>query len=182
METTPQDKKKIVSEIVVNLVSAIGFFVIFYCFIAQTHEVHGASMQPTFFTGDRVITEKVTKRFHGILRGDIVVLQTVNQAEPLIKRVIALPDETIVINDGHISVDGKILMENYIDELVKTAGQRFLQEGVPYTLASNEYIVMGDNRNVSSDSRSWGTVKENEIIGKVIFRYWPLNRIGLLYH
>lgn len=179
-QNSENSSSKVVGEIVVNLVSAVVIFFLFYFFIAQTHEVHGASMQPNFYTGERVVTEKVTKLINNVNRGDVIVLQTPSHAEPLIKRVVGLPDETIEIVDGRVLINGSLLPEAYLSSGVKTGGQRFLTEGKEYKIPDGEFIVMGDNRGVSSDSRTWGTVKKEDIIGRVVLRYWPLSKLGLI--
>ncbi len=173
-------KQNFVFELIVNFATALLIFLLFYYFIAQTHEVHGASMLPNFTTGDRVITEKVTRYFNDIKRGEVVIVHSPVHTEPLIKRVIGLPGETIEIKNGEVYVNGIMLSEDYLKDGIKTSGQRFLKDGVPYTLSNDEYLVMGDNRPVSSDSRSWGTVKREDIIGHAFFRYWPLSKFGFV--
>ncbi|MCA9391594.1 signal peptidase I [candidate division WWE3 bacterium] len=167
-------------EIAFNFLTAVGVFFVFYFFIAQTNEVRGASMQPTFYTGDRVITEKVSLYFTDVSRGDVVVVKSPQYSEPLIKRVVALPGETIEIQNGDVYINGDVLSEPYLATGVMTTGQMFLHDGSPYKLLPDEYLVMGDNRPVSSDSRSWGTVTKKEIVGVVLFRYWPIDRVGVV--
>ena len=170
----------IIFEVGFNFLSAVAIFFVFYFFIAQTNEVRGASMQPTFYTGDRVITEKVTLYFTDVERGNVVVVKTPQYAEPLIKRVIALPGETIQVVGGEVYINGAVLDEPYLAQGVRTTGQAFLRDGSTYKLLPDEYLVMGDNRPVSSDSRTWGTITKEDIVGVVFLRYWPIDRIGLV--
>lgn len=142
-------------------------------FVMVRTEVIGPSMQPTLYSKDNLMVEKVSYRFGDPERYDIIVFPF-QYAEKTyyIKRIIGLPGETIYIDDnGVIYIDGEVLNEPYGKETIKDAGLA----SEPIHLGQNEYFVMGDNRNDSSDSRdpSVGTVYRKDIIGRAWFRFWP---------
>lgn len=161
------------------IIAGVVFF-IFYALIAQPHQVRGESMFPTLKTGDFILTNKLSLRFSDLKRGDIVVFKYPrNEKLDYIKRIIALPNETIEIQNNHIHIfnskhpEGFVLDESYLPKDVKTTGRVSIQEGQKYTTKPDEYVMLGDNREQSSDSREWGFVKKNLIIGKAWVRYWP---------
>lgn len=157
---------------------AFGIFLVIYGFIAQPHEVKGSSMYATLENGDFLLTDKISYRFHEPSRGDIVVFKSpVNPRVEYIKRVIGLPGETIEISDGRTYINSQPLREPYLPQGIVTAPESFLTENNPYTIPEGEYIVMGDNRLNSSDSRVWGTVPAENIVGRVFFRYWPPKKV-----
>ena len=131
--------------------------------------VDGASMQPNFATSQRVIVDRLTMMLSGPSRGDVVVLDSPQtKDELLIKRVIGLPNETIVINDGRVYVDGKLLDESYVNNfcmLNSCNGE--------WQLGPDQYFVLGDNRSHSLDSHAFGPVSRSSIIGIARVRYWP---------
>jgi signal peptidase I len=169
-----------------NLVDFIQTLVVFaaigtaiYLFIAQPHKVSGTSMFPNFHDGDYIITDKVTYRVSPPKKGDIIVFKNPrNQTEDFIKRIIGLPGEKVKIENGHVFVNGQRLGEKYLTTDVITQGQAFLAEGEEVSVPPGEYFVLGDNRSKSSDSREWGFITKDEIIGKVFLRYWPQNAFG----
>ncbi|MEA5550757.1 signal peptidase I [Anabaena cylindrica UHCC 0172] len=150
-------------------------------FIAEPRLIPSESMYPTLQTGDRLVVEKVSYRFHLPKTGDIVVFKSppelqrrgyeANQA--FIKRVIGMPGEVISVAKGKVYLNGEPLQEKYIAE---PPNQPF----PPVTVPENEFFVMGDNRNDSNDSRYWGFLPQKNLIGRATFRFWPFNRIGLI--
>lgn len=169
--------KTAVVDIIQTLVLALAIFMIIYLFLFQPHQVEGESMLPTFENGEYLLTEKVSYRFSLPQRGDIIVFEAPpNPDKDFIKRIIGLPGEEIDINEGHVFVNGKLLKEDYIPSHFYTSKGIFNR----IKLAKNEYFVLGDNRNNSSDSRQWGPVKKQEIIGKAWVVYWPPNKIGFV--
>ena len=158
---------------------AFGIFLVIYGFIAQPHEVKGNSMYSTLEHGDFLLTDKISYRFNGPERGDIVVFKSpVNTRLEYIKRIVALPGETVQVSEGKVFINDRLLQEDYLLFGLETKPGNFLKEGVPVTIPNDAYLVMGDNRPNSSDSREWGTVPADNLIGKVFVRYWPLNRVG----
>ncbi|MBL8161014.1 MAG: signal peptidase I [Anaerolineae bacterium] len=143
--------------------------------------VEGPSMQPTFHTDDVLVVSRVNYMFGLPQRGEIVIFNAPGNAPdepPYIKRVIGLPGETVEIRDTKVFVNGRELYEPYINEPCDAARCR----DNSWTLGEGEYFVMGDNRNHSSDSRAFGAVKLERIIGEALVRYWPPQHWGLVSH
>lgn len=171
-----------VFELVKIVVISLVIIVPIRYFLIQPFYVKGASMEPNFYDHEYLIIDEITYRFNEPQRGDIIVFRyPKNPQEYFIKRLIGLPGEEVQIKDGDIIIyndenpDGKILEEPYLSDGIKTYG--FLEEKVP--LEENEFFVLGDNRNSSKDSRSFGAVDRSYIIGKVLLRGWPFDRITL---
>lgn len=143
--------------------------------------VDGHSMEPTFYGDDRLVVSRVHYLLGQPQRGDILVFNSLRESElargvMLIKRVIGTPGDTVEIRDRIMYINGEALNETYIkDEICRRRCQDQTWE-----LAANEYFMMGDNRNNSNDSRSFGPVPLPSIVGRVILRYWPLNSIGVI--
>ncbi|MCX8016050.1 MAG: signal peptidase I [Patescibacteria group bacterium] len=156
---------------------ALVIVLIIRTFLFQPFFVEGASMYPNFKNGDYLIVDELTYRLREPQRGEIIVFHPPQAAkEYYIKRIIALPGEKIEIKDGQIKIynqnhpEGFVLKENYLLDS-KTPGE------ISLTLESNEYFVLGDNRYASYDSRAWGTVTKDKIIGIVRLRVWPFNNV-----
>ena len=148
-------------------------------FLIQPFYVKGASMEPNFYNNEYLIIDELSYRFREPIRGEIVVFHyPKDETQYFIKRVIGLPGETIEITDGKIILynvehpNGKILEEDYIDH-EKTSGKRKV------TLAADEFYVLGDNRDSSLDSRSFGAIDDDVIVGRVWVRGLPFSRLGL---
>lgn len=151
---------------------AVVIVVPFRLFIAQPFIVEGASMDPTFGSGEYLIVDELTYHFRAPERGSVLIFKYPrNPREYFIKRVIGLPGETVVIKEGIVTIiserypDGLTLREDYV-EYPK-------DEALTYTLGEGEYFVLGDNRGASADSRIWGAVPADNIIGRPIIRFWP---------
>ena len=159
--------------------AAVIVFIVFH-FIIQVVTVKGSSMEPTLENQDRLV---ISNLFYTPETGDIVVLSDkTGLDEALIKRIIALPGQTVDINEnGEVLVDGKVLSEPYIAELIDE-GHRGNMD-YPLTVPEGTVFVMGDNRNHSTGSRflEVGFVEEGEILGRVIFRLLPLDKIGTVH-
>lgn len=168
-------------EIFETLVVFGAIFAAIYLFVAQFHKVSGNSMVPTFKNGDYLITEKVTYKFSTPKKGDIIVLKNPrDESEDFIKRITALPGDTIKIENNSVYVNGQLIREDYLPPQTPTRAGSFLTEGNQITAGANQYFVLGDNRNHSSDSREWGSITKEEIVGRALFRYWPPQSMGLL--
>ena len=175
-----------IGDIVETIVVAAAIFVVVYLFLIQPHQVRGGSMEPNFFDKEYILTDKLTYRFSKPKRGDVIICRAPKNADyDFIKRVIALPSEKIKIEDGKIIItnkdhpNGERLFEPYNVEGITTGGSS-LSEGSQITVGDDQYFVLGDNRNHSSDSREWGPVPKSNIVGKTWLRYWPLNRIDFI--
>jgi signal peptidase I len=157
------------------IVLALGFTLLFRIYVAEGRWIPSESMVPTLQVGDRLIIEKVTPRITGIARGDIIVFsppEASARKEDMIKRVIGLPGDTLYINDGKVYVNDVALNEPYEAEAPE-------KDFKTYTVPENSYFVMGDNRNDSYDSRYWGPVPADHIIGKALVRYFPIDNIHM---
>ena len=162
------------------VVLVVTFLVVTY--VGQRTMVIGSSMESMLSDGDNLIVDKLSYRFSEPQRFDIIVFPF-RYAEKTyyIKRIIGLPGETIYIDgNGTIFIDGEELKENYGKEVIKDPGRAY----EPITLEEDEYFVLGDNRNNSSDSRDpvVGNIHRDEFIGKAWMRIWPLNKIGMIKH
>lgn len=149
-------------------------------FIAEPFIVNGASMDPTFSTGQFLIVDRLSYRFEAPKRDDVIIFQYPgNPSIYYIKRIIGLPGETIHITDGMVSIAAAAaqksvtLREPYVDPVHAS------HDSETVSLGPTQYFVMGDNRRESSDSRSWGPLDAHFIIGRPIVRLFPLSAIGV---
>lgn len=146
-------------------------------FVAEARYIPSGSMEPTLQINDRLIIDKISYNFRQPQRGDIVVfspteaLKQQNFKDAFIKRVIGLPGETVEVKGGRVYVNDQALREQYIEEEPEYSYG-------PVTVPEDNYLVLGDNRNNSYDSHYWGFVPRDNIIGRAIVRFWPLNRVG----
>lgn len=162
-------------EIVQALALAVIISVVLNVFVVQVTEVRQRSMEPTLLQNDRVLVSKVDYRLGPPGRGDIVVFQPTTIAPiPYVKRVAAVGGDTVEIRDGRLIVNGT---PSEIPEAVGLTQAQSPSIAYPLTLAPDEYFALGDNRQSSSDSRSFGPQPYDKIIGKVLLRFWPLDRL-----
>jgi signal peptidase I len=151
-------------------------------YIAQPFYVKGASMEPNFHEHDYLLVDEISYRLGSPKRGDVIVFRyPKNPQEYFIKRVIGLPGETVEIKDGAVFISSSSgeatrLSESYLPLLTETVSQF----NEPVVLQSDEYYVLGDNRNGSKDSRSFGPVNKDFIIGRSFFRGLPLSRVEIV--
>jgi signal peptidase I len=162
-------------ELLETILPAIVIAALIHVFLAQATRVYGQSMEPNLHTDQRLIVEKISYRFHGPRRGDIVVLEQpgCDDCELLIKRVVGLAGEVIAVHDGKVYVDGEPLDEPYLTGMT---GGHYGPERVPPL----HVLVLGDNRGASNDSRAFGPIHRDEILGRAWLSYWPLEQIGIL--
>lgn len=177
--------KKVLKEVLSTSIYLLVVLCLTYLvihFVGQRTQVVGSSMENTLSNNDNLIVDKLTYRFREPKRFDIVVFPFQYAEDTYyIKRIIGMPGETVYIDgEGSIYIDGQILDENYGREIIEDAGRAY----EPVTLGENEYFVMGDNRNNSSDSRDpvVGNISRDDIIGRAWMRIWPLNKVGILKH
>ena len=168
----------------IYLLCVLGAVWLVITFVGQRTEVEGASMENTLHNGDNLIVDKLSYRFHDPERFDIIVFPFQFQDNTYyIKRIIGLPGETVqIMDDGSIYINGEKLEENYGMEVIKP--ETIGRAAEPIELGDDEYFVMGDNRNNSSDSRTdmVGNIKRENIIGKDWLRIWPVSDFGVLQH
>lgn len=168
----------------IYLLCVLGAVWLVITFVGQRTEVEGASMENTLHNGDNLIVDKLSYRFHDPERFDIIVFPFQFQDNTYyIKRIIGLPGETVqIMDDGSIYINGEKLEENYGMEVIKP--ETIGRAAEPIELGDDEYFVMGDNRNNSSDSRTdmVGNIKRENIIGKAWLRIWPVSDFGVLKH
>lgn len=159
-------------ELLEAVLPALVIVLVVNIFLAQATRVEGQSMDPSLHDSERLIIEKVSYRFRAPQRGDIVVLRRPQRSvDPLIKRVIGLPGETVSIHDAMVYIDGDPLMEPYLDQ--PTWGSM-----APVVVPEGHVFVMGDNRRSSNDSRAFGVVSLDDIVGRAWLRYWPPSEFG----
>lgn len=159
-----------------------SFFLVAYIFLFRPFQVSGQSMYPNFHDKEYVLTDLISLRFSDPKKGDVIVFMSpVNKEKDYIKRVIAIAGDRVSLKDGSIYVNNEKLDESvYLNNDVKTYGESFLREGQEIVITKNEFFVLGDNRPFSSDSRDFGPIKRDTIIGKSLFVYWPLDQIKII--
>ena len=168
-------------EFIETIVVVGAIFALIYLFVAQFHKVSGQSMFPTMHNNDYLITEKVTYRFSAPKKGDIIVLKNPrDESQDFIKRIIATPGDSVKVENSSVYINGQLSIESYLPAGTITRAAAFLREGEQVKAGTNQYFVFGDNRQHSSDSREWGPVTKEEIVGRAFFRYWPPKSMGLL--
>lgn len=177
--------KKVLKEILSTSLYILGVLCITYLvihFVGQRTQVQGSSMEPKLSSEDNLIVDKISYRFHDPERFDIIVFPFQYEDNTFyIKRIIGLPGESVQIDaEGNILIDGEILEENYGKEVIQNPGRAY----EPIILGDDEYFVMGDNRNNSTDSRdpSVGNIKRKDIIGRAWLRILPLDEFGFIKH
>ena len=163
------------------VVIALCLALLIRTFIAEPRYIPSDSMLPTLETGDRLVVEKFSYRFRSPTTGDIIVFDPPQQLQKLgyakdqafIKRIIGEPGQIVSVANGKVYLDSKPLQEDYIAEPPAYQWE-------PHQVPEQEFFVMGDNRNDSNDSHVWGFLPKSKIIGRARFRFWPLNRLGLV--
>jgi signal peptidase I len=158
-----------------SIIVALLIVVPIRAWVAQPFIVQGNSMLPNFHSGEYLIIDEFSYHFREPERGEVVVFRYPRQpSQFFIKRVIGLPGDMIEIRDGSVYLNGQIFSETYLsDEFATTPNST-------YTLGVDEYFVLGDNRQASSDSRVWGSLKEHFIVGRTFLRLWPFTELGIL--
>ena len=185
LEEDPEERPRGLLREILSFAGYVVFVVLFtymiVTYVGQRTEVVGNSMYPTLHNGDNLLVDKLSYRLKEIERFDIVVFEYEHENHVYyIKRIIGLPGETVQIADGNIYIDGELLEEDYGYEIMESAGTA----AEPITLGEDEYFVLGDNRNDSTDSRDprVGNIKRDIIIGRAFVRIYPFDAIGFLKH
>jgi len=171
-------------DLIETMAISFSIFLVIYLFFLQPHQVNGQSMVPNFQNGEHVLTDKVTYKVREPMRGEIVVFHAPPDANcpegtgcDFIKRILAVPGDTVEVKDNAIWVNGDKLPEPYIPADFQTMPGN-VTKGKSVYLGPDEYFAVGDNRPYSSDSRAWGAITKADIIGRVFFRYWPVGAIS----
>ncbi|MGO0122313.1 signal peptidase I [Desulfothermobacter acidiphilus] len=171
-----EGQKSYWQEILESLVIAVVLAVVIRAFIIQPFYIPSGSMIPTLEQGDRILVAKFAYWFTTPQRGDIIVFHyPLNPKKDYIKRVIGVGGDVVELRNNHLYINGHLTPEPYLPP-----GTTFPNYG-PVKVPPGCYFVLGDNRMNSEDSRVWGMLEGHYIIGKAFFRYWPLNRIGVLH-
>jgi signal peptidase I len=159
-----------------DLLIAIGLALVIIVFLYQPVKVEGTSMAPLLSDQERIFINKFVYRFEAIHRGDVVVFwYPLDRSKSFIKRVIALPGETVTIRQGVVTVDGTVVPEPYVPPQYED-----VSDYGPQRVPADSYFVMGDHRISSNDSRVFGPVPSQFIYGRAVFAYWPVDHFGSL--
>jgi signal peptidase I len=167
-----------------DLIFALMIAALVVVFIVQPVKVEGTSMLPRLHDGERIFVNKLIyydeyRWAPKVERGDIVVFWYPNDpSKSYIKRVVGLPGDTVEVREGVVRLNGSDLDEKYLDHKYNLSPKN----QSPVYVQANYYFVMGDNRDNSFDSRSWGLVPKKYIYGKALFRYWPISAISIIHH
>jgi signal peptidase I len=175
----PESRENFFTELLKFVLIAAAIVFPIRLFIAQPFIVSGASMEPTFYNGQYLIVDELSYRFNEPMRGDVVIFRPPQNArEFYIKRIVGLPTETVTIQNGEVSVT------TAAGETVELDEPYVVNEGnggdLTLTLKPDQYFVMGDNRPESSDSRVWGTLPRDHIVGRAFIRLLPITQFGIL--
>lgn len=171
-------------DLIETMAISFSIFLVIYLFFLQPHQVNGQSMVPNFQDGEHVLTDKVSYKMRDPQRGEIVVFHAPPDAHcpegtgcDFIKRILGVPGDTVEVKENAVWVNGNKLPEPYIpSDFPILPGNA--TKGKSVYLGPNEFFVSGDNRPYSSDSRTWGAITKDDIIGRVFFRYWPPSAIS----
>ena len=165
-----------------GIVVILAIMVMIYLFVMSPQEINGQSMDPTFHNGEYILTNKIEFKLNNPNRGDVVIFKSPkNKDIDYIKRIIGLPGETVRLSKSKFYINGIMLDElAYLEPTVYTSGGSYLSENMEITVPEGQYFVAGDNRPHSSDSREFGPIALEDLIGKAFLRYWPFDRWGVL--
>ena len=159
-----------------DILLAVVIAFLMVVFLYQPVKVEGTSMQPELLDQERIFVNKFVYHFEEIHRGDIVVFwYPKDPSKSFIKRVVGVPGDLVAIRDGQVYINGELLQERYVPR-----GYQDFDSYPPTRVKDGHYYVLGDHRNASNDSRSWGLVPRRFIYGKAVFRYWPVEKAGFL--
>jgi len=174
-------------EYAILAIVAVAVALLIQAFLVKPYRIPSESMENTLLIGDRVLVDRISWHFSEPERGDIVVFHPPVGGLVLIKRIIGLPGDKISLDDGSVYVNGKRIDEPYVRTIDgKPVPTEPFDNGLPwslktpYTVPANSYFMMGDNRIDSGDSREFGPVPKDDVIGEAFFIYWPPRRISTL--
>lgn len=180
-------RRRLLIEYLIIAVLAVGLALLVQAYVVKPYRIPSPSMETTLQPGDRVFVNRFIYHFRDVRRGDIVVFHAPGSGAVLIKRVVGLPGDTITLRAGRVLVNDHPLDEPYVRRLDgRVAATEPFPTGepwslaAPYTVPTDSYFMMGDNRENSGDSREFGPVPRDSIIGDAFFIYWPMKRISVL--
>jgi signal peptidase I len=183
VEAAPQSSKGGSGKALLReIVETIALFAIVFTmarFAIGNYSILGQSMEPNYHQEQRLLVDKVTPRLFGYSSGDIVIVHSPLQDIELIKRLIGKPGDTIELRDNRVYVNDKPLSEPYLPPNANSGATR---DQTRWTLGPDEYFIMGDNRSFSQDSRVFGPVKSENIVGRALVLYWPLSDARVVQH
>lgn len=166
--------------ITLTFISA-GIIVLVFWFVGQPLEISGGSMLPNIEDGEQIIVEKISIKNTPPKRGEVVIVRhPQNDNVFIIKRVVGLPGEKIKFTDGNVYINDEKLEEPYLANTIKTVGRTFLQDDTEYMIPQSNYFVLGDNREDSADSRTWGTIELGKVVGRPVLVYYPWKNFRIL--
>ena len=178
-------RQRVVLEYVVLAVVAIAVALLIQAFLVKPYRIPSPSMENTLLVGDRVLVDRISWRFSEPARRDIVVFHSPVPGPVLIKRIVGMPGDTLSLREGVVYANGERLAEPYVRPLDgRPAPTEPFDTGLPwalqqpYKVPSGSYFLMGDNRTDSKDSRDFGPVTRDQLVGRALARYWPPGRIG----
>jgi len=177
--------KSFIIEVIETLVVSSIVLLILYATVAMPEMVWGSSMEPNFETGERILVDRISKLFDPTFRrGEIIVLKPNGSSKHLIKRIVGIPGDIIKIYNCNVYISRDAtkykLDEYYLSEGTCTKGGAQIVEGRSLKLNDGEYAFLGDNRDVSLDSRSLGMITKDDIVGRVVFIFWPIEKMGFV--
>lgn len=185
-----QSPGRVLRDWIIVVVIALGAALLVRVYVLQQFYISGPSMESTLFENNRVLVNKLSYRLHDIHRGDVVVFDRITTSggviahDDLIKRVIGVEGDTVEIKSCQVLVNKKAIQENYLDKkvlaLANLSDRCRVVDMQPITVPKKQLFVMGDNRPESFDSRSFGTIPENLVIGRAFAIVWPFSRIATL--
>ena len=180
-----RSRARLLADYAISIAIAVAAVYAIQALAVKPFRIPTPSMADTVRTGDRVLIDRLTYRFRGVHRGDIVVF-TGHGPIPLLKRVVGLPGDILSLSDGRLYVNGQPAADSYVRRIdgapeptlpgPDPAAPWSLRH--PYTVPAGSYYMMGDNRTDSGDSRYWGTVSRDQIMGRAFFVYWPPGQVG----
>ncbi len=170
-------------DIIQIIIFAVSIFLFVYLLILQPHKINGESMETNFHNNEYILTEKITYDFNQPKRGDVVVFKAPPDGhDEYIKRIIGLPNDTVMVQNCRVYVNGTKLNETYLAETICTNPGTFATEGLTLTVPASNYFLLGDNRPHSLDGRYFGFINKDKFTGRAWIVYWPFANAGVVQH
>ncbi len=166
-----------------SIVVVAAMMVMIYLFVMSPQEINGASMEPNFHNGEYILTNKILYKFADPKRGEVIIFKSpANKEIDYIKRIIGIPGDRVRLSANVFYVNDRAILEPYIPEGTPIFPGSFMTEDTEIIVPEDKFFVIGDNRPHSADSREFGPIPFEDIIGKAFFRYFPFDKSGLVYH